>query len=80
MDYEAGANAKVRIARVVAVANATAAGIAEQSGGRFFIVQCRKPIIAATIFVKIKCYAVAACFEIFERIIAEHLIFTDKPA
>ena len=81
MDYEAGANATDSLkARAVVGAKAIVVGNAEISGGRFFIVQCREPIVAAVILVKIKRYAVAACLEIFKRIVAEHLVFADKPA
>lgn len=80
MDYEAGASVSVRMACVVVVGIAIAVGIAEISRTRFFVVQCRKPIVAAIIFIKIKGYAVAPCLEIFKRIVAEHLFFADKPA
>ena len=80
MDYEAGTNIIARIARAVAVGTAIVADTAEISRTLFFVVQRRKPIVAATIFVKIKGYAVAPCLEIFERIIAEHFVFSDKPA
>ena len=80
MDYETGANATARIARVAVVGTANAAGKAEISRTSFFVVQCRKPIVAATIFIKIKGYAVAPCLEIFKRIVAKHLFFADKPA
>src|SRR5574344_260838 len=80
MQNEAGANVTARKARVAASAIANAVGKAKTSGRRFSVVQCSKPIAVAAILVKIKRYAVAACLEIFKRIIAEHLVFADKPA
>ena len=71
MDYEAGTNVNVHNARVGGAASATVGCIAEISGGRFFIVQCRKPIVAAILFTKIKGYAIAPCLEIFKRIVAD---------